>query len=173
MNATLTGTGVLETPVNVEMLERIDSLQRRYAQALDLADMQEWLDCFSRKQAAYICIPEENERRGLPIALMLDDCWERIADRVSFIDKIWAGTFEPYRTTHFLQRLSTEKAGEDSYRQVTNFSITISPEVGPSYVLATGRYYDAVTIEEGKPVFREKRAVYDTRVLPRYIVYPF
>jgi anthranilate 1,2-dioxygenase small subunit len=160
-------------PVGIEMLETIDALQRRYAEALDSARMEEWLDCFSRTDASYICIPEENERRGLPIALMMDDRRERIADRVAFITKIWAGTFEPYRTTHFIQRLSTEKVAEDNYRQVTNFSIMISPEAGSSYVLATGRYYDRVVIEQGQPRFREKRAVYDSQILPRYIVYPF
>jgi anthranilate 1,2-dioxygenase small subunit len=166
-------TELLEPAVGLDLLERLDSLQHRYVEALDSAEMERWLDCFSRRQAAYICIPEENERRGLPIALMLDDCRERIADRVSFITRIWAGTFEPYRTTHFVQRLSAEKLGEDRYRQVTNFSIMISPEAGSSYVLATGRYYDVVVIEDGQPLFAEKRAVYDSQILPRYIVYPF
>ncbi len=168
---------LLEAPlagtVGIEMLEKIDALQRRYAEALDSAQMEQWLDCFSHAEASYVCIPEENERFGLPIALMLDDCRERIADRVTFITKIWVGTFEPYRTTHFIQRLSTEKMDSDTYRQVSNFSVMISPEAGSSYVLATGRYYDLVVMEEGRPLFREKRAVYDSQILPRYIVYPF
>ncbi len=162
-----------ESSVSFEILAQIESLQQSYSQALDSAAMEEWLDCFSREKASYVCIPEENEKRGLPIALMLDDCRERIADRVLFVTKIWVGTFEPYRTTHFVQRLSVEKIAEDTYRQVANFSIMISPEMGSSYVLATGRYHDVVAMEQGKAVFREKRAVYDSRILPRYVVYPF
>jgi len=156
-----------------EVLEQIDSLQQAYVQALDSANMDDWLNCFSQQQASYVCISDENEKRGLPIALMLDDCRERIKDRVSFVTKIWAGTFEPYRTTHFVQRLGVEKIAADTYRQVGNFSIMISPEMGSSSVLATGRYHDLVALEDGKAVFREKRAIYDTRVLPRYVVYPF
>jgi len=159
--------------INFEILGQIDSLQQNYVQALDSAAMAQWLDCFSQEKASYICIPEENEKRGLPIALMLDDCRERIADRVLFVTKIWVGTFEPYKTTHFVQRLSVEKIAEDTYRQVANFSIMISPEMGSSYLLAAGKYRDIVVMEQGKPVFREKRVVYDTKILPRYIVYPF
>ena len=68
-----------------EVLEQIDSLQQAYVQALDSANMEDWLNCFSQQQASYVCISDENEKRGLPIALMLDDCRERIKDRVSFV----------------------------------------------------------------------------------------
>jgi len=40
-------------------------------------------------------------------------------------------------------------------------------------VLCTGSYRDTVVEENGELRFLSKRAVYDTNVLPQYVVYPF
>ena len=55
----------------------------------------------------------------------------------------------------------------------TNFSIEYTFDPNPSKSLATGVYEDVVVIEGGEARFLSKRAVYDTTVLPQYIVYPF
>ena len=155
-------------------LALIDNLQRRYIEALDRRDMEAWLDCFAQDAAAsYFCIAAENVERGLEIALMYDDCRARLIDRITFITKVWAGTFQPYRTRHFVQRISTPTLDAGKLCTVSNFSIAITPEGGSSGLLAVGQYEDSVVLDRGEPRFLRKRAVYDTTVLPRYIVYPF
>lgn len=155
-------------------LREIDNLQRRYIDALDRLDLDAWLDCFSQDAAAsYYCISAENVERGHEIALMLDDCHARLIDRVTFITKVWAGTFQPYRTRHFTQRVGVPKKDGGQVCLVSNFSIAITPEGGNSSLLAVGQYEDRVVMDRGEPRFLRKRAVYDTTVLPRYIVYPF
>ena len=110
---------------------------------------------------------------GWPIALMLDDCRARLKDRVTFVTQIWKGTFQDYRTRHFAQRLSCEKAADDTFRVRSNFSIEYTFDPNATAILAAGVYEDVVVIEGGEPRFLSKRAVYDTTVLPQYIVYPF
>ena len=157
-----------------ESIAQIENLQRRYARALDQHDLETWLDCFCQSsESSYFCISSENVERGLEIGLMYDDCRARIEDRVTFITKVWAGTFQPYRTRHFLQRISPLERDGKEVTAVTNFSIAITPEGGSSYLLATGQYEDTIVLDRGEPRFLCKRAVYDTTVLPRYIVYPF
>lgn len=152
----------------------IDNLQRRYIEALDRRDLDGWLDCFAHDDAAsYFCIAAENVERGLEIALMLDDCRARLMDRITFITKVWAGTFQPYRTRHFVQRIGTPSLEAGKLSIVSNFSIAITPEGGSSSLMAVGQYEDTVVLDRGEPRFLRKRAVYDTTVLPRYIVYPF
>lgn len=157
-----------------ESLRQIDGLQRRYIEALDRLDLDAWLDCFAQDAAAsYFCISAENVERGLEIALMLDDCRARLIDRVTFITKVWTGTFQPYRTRHLAQRISAPRQDGCKVHLVSNFSIAITPEGGSSSLLAVGQYEDCVVLDRGEPRFLRRRAVYDTTVLPRYIVYPF
>lgn len=159
---------------DAESLAQIDDLQRRYIEALDRRDLAAWLDCFSHGgDASYFCISAENVERKLQIGLMYDDCRARLEDRVTFITKVWAGTFQPYRTRHFVQRLGAAKRAGGQLHLVSNFSIAITPEGGTSNLLAVGQYEDVVVLDRGEPRFLSKRAVYDTTVLPRYIVYPF
>ena len=68
----------------------IDALHTAYVAALDQGDMAAWAGTFAAApEASYFCISSENDRRGLPLALMYDDCRGRIDDRVSFVTKVW------------------------------------------------------------------------------------
>lgn len=157
-----------------DLLVQLDELQNRYIASLDNKDMQEWAATFSEKtEASYICRSSENEAMGWPIALMLDDCRARIEDRILFVTQIWRGTFQDYRTRHFTQRLSCEPISGNTFRIRSNFSIDYTFDPQESKVLATGLYDDVVVFEEGVARFLSKRAIYDTTVLPQYIVYPF
>ncbi|WP_029889180.1 aromatic-ring-hydroxylating dioxygenase subunit beta [Polycyclovorans algicola] len=155
-------------------LALVDDLQRRYIEALDRRAMEAWLDCFSQDaDASYFCIAAENVEGGQEIALMYDDCRARLTDRVTFITKVWTGTFQPYRMRHFVQRIGIPTLDHGKLCVVSNFHIAITPEGGSSNLLAVGQYEDTVVLDRGEPRFLRKRAVYDTTVLPRYIVYPF
>ncbi len=160
--------------ITQDVLAGMDELQNRYIAALDGKDMKAWAATFAgRDEATYICRSAENEAHGWPIALMLDDCRARILDRITFVTQVWKGTFQDYRTRHFTQRLSCEQESDDTFRVRTNFSIEYTHDPHESKTLATGVYEDVVVIEDGEPRFLSKRAIYDTTVLPQYIVYPF
>jgi len=155
-------------------LTALDDLQNRYIAALDDKNMDGWAETFTENDdASYICRSAENEANGWPIALMLDDCRARLKDRIMFVTKIWRGTFQDYRTRHYTQRLSCEQESESTFRLRTNFSIEYTHDPHETKILATGVYEDVIVIEGGKPRFQSKRAIYDTTVLPQYIVYPF
>ncbi len=152
-------------------------LQTAFVDALDKGDMISLSATFASEEAYYFCISAENDHRGLPLALMYDDCRGRIDDRVSFVTKVWAGTYQPYRTRHFIQRLSMDAAGTNQYRVTSGFTIMMSAEGDTTAVLTSGEYRDLIEIQgdgdKFRAVFRERRAVYDADVLPRYIVFPF
>lgn len=162
------------TQVSVQTLAAIDDLQARYIHALDTRNFRAWADTFvTDADAAYICTSAENDEAGWPIALMLDDCRDRIEDRITFIEKIWVGTFQDYRTRHFVQRTHVEEGADGLVIAHTNFSILYTPEDGHTAVQVAGAYRDEIVLDGPEAQFKTKRAVYDTTVLPRYIVYPF
>ncbi len=161
------------TELTAPLLQKIDELQQRYVRALDDIDMAAWLATFAEDAAAsYVCISAENESRGLQLALMFDDCHARLQDRVTFVTKVWAGTFQPYRTRHLTQRVWCE-CRDQVVLMRSNFSIVATPDGGASAMLAAGTYVDRLVDDNGTMRILERRAIYDTTVLPRYIVYPF
>ena len=160
--------------VAADILAQIDALQAEYVHALDNKDFHRWVDTFdTAEDTSYICTAAENEDHNLPIALMYDDCRLRIEDRVTFIEKIWVGTFQDYRSRHFIQPTRCEQSGDNTYAVETNFLIVYTPESGRSDVQVAGVYLDEVIMSDSGAKFKSRKAIYDTTVLPRYIVYPF
>ncbi len=157
-----------------DILAIVDDLQNRYIAAVDSKDMAGWLATFSESDnASYYCQSAENAAMDWPICLMLDDCRARLKDRVTFVNKIWQGTFQDYRTRHFTQRLSVEESSDGTIKVRSNFSIEYTLDPSATQTLVAGVYEDTIVIEGGEARFLSKRAVYDTNVLPQYVVYPF
>jgi anthranilate 1,2-dioxygenase small subunit len=157
--------------VDRDILACIDALQLEYLRALDRSDMNGWASCFG-DPASYVCTTRENEDQGLPVALMLDDSRQRIADRVKYVTRVWAGTYEDYRTRHFVQRLNWLERDPSLYEVESQFMVAYTSRRGQSEILVVGVYLDEVVIESATAKFRSKKAVLDTVVTPRYLVYP-
>ena len=162
--------------ISANALAAIDAINLKYVEALDSKEMNKWLDVFSDDDiASYICTSRENVDRGLPLALMMDDCKARLFDRVTYVTKIWAGTFEDYQTRHFVQRVRAERISDSDFKVWSNFLVLYTPNsAGSSGVLATGVYEDVIRLASSQNEARilSRRAVLDTTVLPRYLVYP-
>jgi 3-phenylpropionate/cinnamic acid dioxygenase small subunit len=152
-------------------LARIDALQLAYIAALDRRDMDGWAGCFG-DPCSYVCLSRENEEQGLPLAIMMDDNRERIKDRINYVTKVWAGTFEDYTTRHFVQRLSCMRNGDGLIRVHSNFMVAYTTARGRSEILVAGTYEDEVEVLGEGAKFRSKRAILDTVTTPRYLVYP-
>lgn len=154
----------------------IEALNLRYLLALDGKDMAGWLACFAQDPAsAYHCISAENVEHGFELGFMYDDSYARLQDRVTYITEIWKGTFQDYRTRHFVQtvRIAPVAGAAQTYEVLSNFNILYTPDdTGQTDVLASGRYEDTVRLEAGEAKLLTRRAVIDAPVLPRYLVYP-
>ncbi|MFT6625468.1 MAG: anthranilate 1,2-dioxygenase small subunit [Cycloclasticus sp.] len=158
--------------IKANIIHSIENLNRDYICALDKLDMKAWLSCFSQR-GSYTFIAEENERRGFPIAFMLDDCYERLQDRVTQVVEIQDDSTEHYRTRHFTQLMSIVALGENSFQANYNFSIYYTQnDTNQTKILCVGRYEDIIAIDGEKVLFIQRKAVTDTNVLPRYIAYP-
>lgn len=153
------------------LLARVDALQQAYAHALDRHDMQGWLACFS-SAGRYELTSAENVRLGLPVGMMLDDCHERLRDRVKYVNEVWANVVEHYQPRHMLSRDLCAWDEDGAIAASTNFSVFYTNAEGKSALLATGHYEDLIVEENGALRFAAKRTVMDTAVPPRYIIYP-
>lgn len=152
----------------------IDALQTRYIAALDGRNMEAWLATFSKDpDASYTCTTAESEEAGLPLALILDDNYARLQDRVTYVTQIWAGTFADYRTRHFIQRTAVRPVQDDLHDVETNFMVACTPvETGRTELFMTGIYFDRVVIDGNGALFLAKKAVMDSSMVERFMAYP-
>lgn len=153
-------------------IEQVENLNRDYICALDSLDMPAWLACFNQR-GTYTFISEENERRGLPIAFMLDDCYERLQDRVTQVVEIQDDSTEHYQTRHFTQLISVAETDNGLIKATFNYSVYYTQrDNNQTKILCVGQYFDTIKPDGNKASYMERKAVTDTNVLPRYTAYP-
>lgn len=148
----------------------LDELSGRYVSVVDGQDWHRWPELFT-EDCSYAVYSLENVERGLPLAYMLDDSHDRLLDRIKFVTEVWAGTIEPYRTRHVVQRLATTAADDGIYTVRSNIVVSYSEIDGAPELLATGYYEDRVRLTDDGPRFVEK-SVYLDGMPARYLVYP-
>lgn len=164
---------MMQTDTSLEAA--LNALLLADARALDSKDMPGWLGNYADEEAAaYYCRSAENSEHGLALGFMYDDCRARLEDRVTFVNDIWAGTFQDYRTRHFVQLTSFDRVDATTLEMRSNFSVFMTPkDSGITQVLAAGQYLDTVRQDKnGELKLLSRRAELDTSVLPRYLVYP-
>ncbi|MCG2633515.1 MAG: nuclear transport factor 2 family protein [Gammaproteobacteria bacterium] len=157
--------------MTAEQISAINTLQQQYIDALDQRNMQAWLALFN-DDGQYRLTSQENIKQGLPLSLMLDDCHERLVDRVKFVDEVWGETVEGYQSRHMLQPVSAIRTDNGDLLARTNFTVFYTNHEGHTGLLVTGQYEDQIVLCGEEARFRAKLAVTDTAVSPRYIIYP-
>jgi 3-phenylpropionate/cinnamic acid dioxygenase small subunit len=157
-----------------QVLATIDELQARYISALDGKNMEEWLATFStRPDASYVLTTAENSDAKRPLALVLDDCRARLEDRVTFVTKVWRGTYQDYHTRHFVQRTGCNAVSDGEFEVRSNFSVMFTPDdTGRTELFTAGVYVDRVALADNQAVFRSKKVITDSALMARYLVYP-
>lgn len=148
----------------------LDDALGRYVSVVDDQQWDRWPELFA-DECSYAVRSLENAERDLPLAYMLDDNHGRLLDRVKFITEVWAGTVEPYRTRHVIQRTDTERLDEHTYRVRSNLIVTYTELDGIPAVLASGVYEDRIRLTDGGSLFVEKN-VYLDGMPARYLIYP-
>ncbi len=154
----------------LEHCHAIDELLGLYAFVLDGQHWERWPELFA-EDCYYGLFSIENVEEDLPLAYMLDDSRARILDRVKFVREVWAGTVEPYRTRHSIQRTMTMDLGGGVYEVQANFLVSYTQADGTAGMLAMGHYEDQIEVgSEGAAIVR--KVVYLDNVPPRYLIYP-
>ena len=151
----------------------VSRLERRYVDALDSRRMDAWLDCFTQDGSYYV-LGADNDADDLPLCLMMDDCRERLEDRVTFVNEVWPGSFEDYQTRHFVQplRLEVDESAPGMFRSLANFTVFATDARGRTSLFIAGQYRDRIRVNGEDCRYVERRVVMDTFTTPGVIVYP-
>src|SRR5205823_983151 len=111
------------------------------------------------EEASYRVVPRENVERGLGIAHVLDDSRARIADRVTYIEKVWAEHYDDYYPRHLVStiRLEASDGSDGEIAAAANVAVFVTAmSNGCTTQLAVGEYRDRIVFPNGIARFREK-----------------
>jgi anthranilate 1,2-dioxygenase small subunit len=149
-----------------------------YAAAIDSGDLVSWVEMFT-EDGLYLAQPRENADRGLPLATIRCEGKGMLRDRVLAIQKTMVYT--PRYIRHIIaapqviqERIESEnaKTAPQVFTSKSNFVVFQTLHMQPTQILATGEYRDVWQLSGDALLLKERRAVFDTELVPNSLIYP-
>jgi salicylate 5-hydroxylase small subunit len=118
----------------------------------------------------YVVKARENDDRGLPLAALAFESKGMLRDRIYGISNTLF--HEPYYQRHLVAnfRIRADEAG--GYLVGANYLVCRTKVGELTEVYSTGSFRDRIVEHEGGLLFAEKRAIYDSELIPNSLIYP-
>jgi anthranilate 1,2-dioxygenase small subunit len=161
-----------------DLFVEIQKRNAAYAAAINSGDLAAWVEMFT-DDALYLAQPRENADRGLPLATIRCEGKGMLRDRVLAIQKTMV--FTPRYTRHIISAPNVSYARIESEMVNTapqvlssssNFVVFQTLHMQPTQILATGEYRDVWQRNGDGLLLKERRAVFDTELVPNSLIYP-
>jgi salicylate 5-hydroxylase small subunit len=159
---------VLATGPSLETRVAIEDLYATYVLTLDGRDYDAWIDLFV-EDCSYVVKARENEDRGLPLAALAFESKGMLRDRIYGITNTLF--HEPYYQRHIVSSFRM-RAADDGYVVEANYLVSRTKAGELTEVYSTGRFRDRIVEIDGALRFAEKRAIYDSELIPNSLIYP-
>lgn len=147
----------------------VESFLADYAHRLDDGKIDDWTGFFT-DDATYQITTRENFEAGYPIGIMLCKGKGMMEDRVLALKT--ANVFEPHTYCHIVGRPDLREESPLTLSARSNFIVYRTMEDGEAELFATGKYLDRIVLEGGKPRFKERRVILDSRRIDVLLVFP-
>ena len=149
---------------------RLEDLYADYARLLDDGPLEAWPGLFV-EQCLYLAIPRDNFDAGLPLATLRCESRGMLADRVKAVQETIM--FEPRYLRHHITQIRPTERDDGGLDVTAHYTVVEVLHDELPRILSVGRYLDVVVEDDdGELRFAEKRAVYDSVLVPNTIVYP-
>ncbi len=159
---------MLATGPSLETRVAIEDLYATYVLTLDGRDYDAWIDLFV-EDCSYVVKARENEDRGLPLAALAFESKGMLRDRIYGITNTLF--HEPYYQRHIVSSFRM-RAADDGYVVEANYLVSRTKAGELTEVYSTGRFRDRIVEIDGALRFAEKRAIYDSELIPNSLIYP-
>jgi salicylate 5-hydroxylase small subunit len=159
---------MLATGVGLETRAAIDDLYATYVHLLDERDYDAWIDLFV-EDCVYVVKARENEDRGLPLAALAFESKGMLRDRIYGITNTLF--HEPYYQRHLVSNFRI-RTSDDGYLVDANYLVVRTKAGDLTEVYSAGRFRDRIVATGGSLLFAEKRAIYDSELIPNSLIYP-
>ncbi|MEQ8858967.1 MAG: aromatic-ring-hydroxylating dioxygenase subunit beta [Pseudomonadales bacterium] len=147
----------------------LEDLYGEYARLLDDGPLEDWPALFL-DDCLYLAIPRDNFDAGLPLATLRCESRGMLADRVRAVRETIM--YEPRYLRHQITQIRPRRRDDGALEVTANYSVLEVLHDDLPRILSVGRYLDVVVEIGGSLRFAEKRAVYDSVLVPNTLVYP-
>ena len=153
----------------VVLRARIDEWLGQYIDCLDDKRLDEWPEFFE-EECFYSIVPKENDALGYELGLMRCESRRMLQDRAYAIKK--TVMYGPRDIRHFFSGLIIREIGQQSIQLESNFLVveTLNDEL--PRVFAVGRSYDEVVPHGERFLFRKRKCVYTSNLIPNTLIIP-
>ncbi|MCH7476791.1 MAG: aromatic-ring-hydroxylating dioxygenase subunit beta, partial [SAR324 cluster bacterium] len=152
-----------------EKRQQIEDLITDYVHCIDDDRLEEW-PAFFTEDAKYQIISRESFDQGLPVGIMYCESRGMLEDRVFALRR--ANIYEPHSYRHMISATKILDSSNGEYRVQTNYHVVRIMQEGTVSVFSTGKYLDRIVFEEGRPKFKERLVVFDSRRVDTLLVIP-
>jgi anthranilate 1,2-dioxygenase small subunit/terephthalate 1,2-dioxygenase oxygenase component beta subunit len=151
-------------------LMAVQSLNARYADAIDEGRLDEWPELFTQ-DGRYRVTTAENVERGLPLSMIYCTSRAMLRDRVLALRE--ANIYEAQRYRHVVGTPLIEAAGDGAeIRAHTSFLVVRIMHRGDSLLFASGAYRDRILRDGDGLKLAERIVVLDSRQIDTLLAIP-
>lgn len=147
----------------------VEEFNACYAEALDAGEIEAWPSFFT-EDGQYKLVARDNAEADLPLSLMFCDGMGMLKDRAYAIE--YTEMFAPRYTLHVISNTRILGMERSELRARANYVIYETLIDEPTHILQVGVYNDRFEVDGEKLLLRERRAVYDTLMVPTCMVFP-
>lgn len=147
----------------------LERLYLQYAQIVDEARWDDWVDCFA-EEAEYKIQPRENFERGFPLATL------SLTSRGMLKDRAYGITHtlfhDPYYQRHVVSAPLVTCVANGVIHAEANYAVFRTKLDGQSTVFNVGRYLDQVVRTPEGLRFAKRWCIFDSEMIPNSLIYP-
>jgi anthranilate 1,2-dioxygenase small subunit len=153
-----------------EIHYRVERLLTEYVRCIDDDRLEEWPDFFT-DECFYQIIAASNHDRGLPVGLVYADSKGMLVDRVAALRQ--ANIYEPQRYRHLFSAVAVLDSSDlERICVESHYLVVRTMQGGDSVIFSVGRYVDVVDLSGKKPLFRERRVIFDNERVDTMLAIP-
>ncbi|NKB22515.1 MAG: hypothetical protein GKS01_18675 [Alphaproteobacteria bacterium] len=154
---------------DASLLQRIDTLNRRYGHVIDEDKLEEWPKFFT-EDGRYMVTTRQNHEANMPVGLILCENRAMIEDRILALRS--ANLFEPHSYRHLIDPPVVTGLDGIEYSLQTSFACFRTVQSSAPEIFCTGKYLDRI-IDDGSILrFKERIVVCDSERIDTLIVIP-
>lgn len=147
----------------------LERLYLQYAQIVDEARWDEWVNCFA-EEAEYKIQPRENFERGFPLATLSLTSRGMLKDRAYGITNTLF--HDPYYQRHVVSAPLVTGVVDGVIHAEANYAVFRTKLDGQSTVFNVGRYLDQVVRTPEGLRFAKRWCIFDSEMIPNSLIYP-
>jgi len=140
-----------------------------YAHCIDDDRLEEWPDFFA-EDCFYQVISRDDYAAGLPAGVMTCTSRGMLVDRIVALRN--ANIYEPQVYRHLISAIRLRGERDGLWSVQTGYAVIRTLQEGEVSVFSTGKYLDRIDLAGDRPLFRERRVIFDSRRVDTLMVIP-